>query len=398
MSEPASVGTVSERLHALDLVRSMALLLGILYHAALAFIPDYEFWLVMDSQRSWPIDWVSYTLHSFRMVTFFLLAGFFAHMMLHRKGTSAFAWDRTKRILFPLLVFIMPVLFAFLFAMEFAAAIGADIMELPPAEPSLADFDLTHLWFLWVLFLIYAVILVLRAVIVWLDRNSRFRLVVDNALARILEFPFALPILLAVPVGFLLQHYEPWTAWLGIPTPNIGFIPNATAFLSYFLAFAVGYLIHRLKRGLTPLAGQWLLYIPTALVVTVASIILSDGPSGLPPTDENDRLVQAALYGLMIWLWTFGLIGLALRFIRKESPTVRYLADSSYWLYIIHLPLLIALQAVVQKWELPAELKLLLVMSVAMVIMLATYHLLVRFTWLGGWINGKRYRRRGITA
>ena len=32
----------AERLHALDLVRASALLLGIVFHAALPFIPDYQ--------------------------------------------------------------------------------------------------------------------------------------------------------------------------------------------------------------------------------------------------------------------------------------------------------------------------------------------------------------------
>jgi peptidoglycan/LPS O-acetylase OafA/YrhL len=240
--------------------------------------------------------------------------------------------------------------------------------------------------------------LLLRTILVALDGAGRIRNAIDRVLSRLLGIPFALPILLAVPVGFLLQHHEPWRAWLGIPTPDVGLVPNAAAFLTYFLAFAIGFLIHRLKDGLNPLAKLCVFYITTALVVTFASLAMSDGPSGLPITDEHEKLVQAALYGLMVWLWTFGLIGAALRFIRKESPTVRYLADASYWLYIIHLPLLVALEAVVQKWALPAEIKLVLVVGASTAIMLASYHVLVRFTWLGQWINGKRMPRKRQAA
>ena len=84
----------------------------------------------------------------------------------------------------------------------------------------------------------------------------------------------------------------------------------------------------------------------------------------------------------------------ALRFLRHENPAIRYLADSSYWLYIVHLPLLVALEAVVSKWPLPAELKLVLVVAAGMAVMLATYRWFVRSTFLGALLNGRRYPRK----
>lgn len=399
MGEDAAAGTVSERLHALDLVRSAALLLGIVFHAALPFLPDYELWLVMDSQRSQPVAWLAFALHSFRMATFFLLAGFFGRMMLRRKGAAGFVKDRAKRILAPLAVFWFPVLAAFGLAMGFAAGIGA-APPLPAEQPplTLGTFPLTHLWFLWVLTLIYAATLLLRGAIAAIDRQGRFRAGVDRVLNELIRFPFLLPVVLAVPVGFLLQHHPGWAEWWGIPTPDVGLVPNAAAFFSFALAFWTGWLVHRLKEGLSPLAGLWALYLPVALVLTAACLVLAKGPTFAPQFDEGNRLIFASLYGLLVWLWSFGLIGAALRFIRRESRPIRYLADSSYWLYIIHLPILIALEAVVAKWALPAGLKLILVVLAATGLMLVTYHWLVRSTWLGAWINGKRLPRKAGPA
>ena len=42
----------AERLHALDAVRGFALLLGVVFHAALAFLPGPQAWLVMEQSRS----------------------------------------------------------------------------------------------------------------------------------------------------------------------------------------------------------------------------------------------------------------------------------------------------------------------------------------------------------
>src|SRR5690554_2402973 len=115
MSEETTASPV-ERIHALDLVRSLALLLGIVFHAALSLLPGYEAWLVMDQARSWPVAWLAFALHSFRMTTFFLLAGYFGRMLRERRGTRGFVGNRAKRILAPLLVFWLPVMILFALA------------------------------------------------------------------------------------------------------------------------------------------------------------------------------------------------------------------------------------------------------------------------------------------
>jgi peptidoglycan/LPS O-acetylase OafA/YrhL len=390
-----------ERLHALDLVRASALLLGIVFHAALPFIPDYELWLVMDDARSWPVAWLAFWLHSFRMATFFLLAGFFGHMVLGRRGTRGFVKDRAGRILAPLLIFWLPVLVLFALALAFAAWLGAiPVPEEPPPPPELtvAGWPLTHLWFLYMLLIVYLATLLLRGAVAAIDRRGALRGAVDRRLSALLRLPFALPLLLAVPVALLLLRHPGWAEWWGIPTPDVGLVPNAAALGSFGLAFAVGWLAHRLDGGLAPLAKQWPLYLPAATAMTVACGVLTSGADFAPQFEGQVRTAYAALYAASIWLWTFGLIGAALRFIRAESPTVRYLADSSYWLYIVHLPLIVALEAVVAKWPLPAEIKLVLIVAAGMAVMLATYRWFVRSTFVGALLNGRRYPRKAVSG
>ena len=261
-----SGGTAAgERLHALDLVRAGALLLGIVFHAALSLLPGYELWLVMDSARSWPVAWLAFALHSFRMATFFLLAGYFGRLLLVRRGTAGFARDRAKRILAPLLIFWLPVLILFGLALAFAAYLGAvPTPDEPPPLPALTveGWPLTHLWFLYVLLLFYALTLLVRAAIMAVDRKGTLRGAVDKALTQLIRLPFVLPLLLAAPVALLLLRHEGWAEWWGIPTPDSGLVPNAAAFGSYGIAFASGWLIHRLKDGLAPLAGLWAFHRP----------------------------------------------------------------------------------------------------------------------------------------
>ena len=94
------------RLHALDAVRAVALLLGVALHAALSYAPgvDSHLWPLADSQKGVVMSVGTFLIHISRMPVFFLLAGFFAHMMFHREGTRLFLQNRAKRILLPLVL------------------------------------------------------------------------------------------------------------------------------------------------------------------------------------------------------------------------------------------------------------------------------------------------------
>jgi hypothetical protein len=59
-------------------------------------------------------------------------------------------------------------------------------------------------------------------------------------------------------------------------------------------------------------------------------------------------------------------------------------------MYIAHLPLVISAQALVCDWPLPAVVKFLLIVVVVTGLLLISYQLLVRHTWLGLLLNGPR--------
>src|SRR3954447_12668164 len=72
----------------------------------------------------------------------------------------------------------------------------------------------------------------------------------------------------------------------------------------------------------------------------------------------------------------------------------------AYWLYLAHLPLIIAAQLAVKDWPIPALAKFLLIVTVVTSFLLWTYQTLVRYTWLGRSLNGPRARpaRAGAPA
>ena len=147
----------SERLHGLDALRGAALLLGVVLHASMTYFP-VTIWIVPDTDNSPVASVLFFAIHLFRMTSFFLIAGLFAHMMLGRRGTLGFIRDRLSRIAGPLFGLWWVIFPAFVAVIVWMAAIrnGGSIPTDGPPPPGLTlqNFPLTHLWFLWMLLIL----------------------------------------------------------------------------------------------------------------------------------------------------------------------------------------------------------------------------------------------------
>lgn len=86
--------------------------------------------------------------------------------------------------------------------------------------------------------------------------------------------------------------------------------------------------------------------------------------------------------------------GFALRFLKDESRARRYVADASYWVYLVHLPIVMALQVAVGRWPLHWSIKFPLVVTATLALAFVSYHFLVRSTFIGGILSGRKYPRR----
>jgi peptidoglycan/LPS O-acetylase OafA/YrhL len=106
-------------------------------------------------------------------------------------------------------------------------------------------------------------------------------------------------------------------------------------------------------------------------------------------------------YVVGTWSAVLALMGLALRFLASESRVRRYLADSSYWLYLVHLPVVAAFAVVVRHWPVHWSLKYGFILGASLAVLLASYHLLVRPSFIGRVLNGRTvpvWRRRTAVA
>ncbi|HPV56516.1 MAG TPA: hypothetical protein PKW61_05260, partial [Tenuifilaceae bacterium] len=74
----------------------------------------------------------------------------------------------------------------------------------------------------------------------------------------------------------------------------------------------------------------------------------------------------------------------------KANPFWLYVADSAYWVYLIHMPFVLITQLLLLNSAVPGILRFPIVVSVAIFISFGSYHLFVRYTWIGTMLNGKR--------
>ena len=358
-------------------------------HASMSFLPGPTIWVVGDVSRS-PVPAVLFfVIHAMRMATFFFIAGFFGRGLLERLGTGGFVRDRVQRIALPLLLWWAPTLAAVI-AVATAATPGA--VAAAPAL-GLDSFPLTHLWFLYVLLWAYAGALLGRGALRLVDRHARIPRAIDGVLARVASPPGVG--LLALPVAWALYAHPYWLPWFGIPTPDMSLRPNRAAVVTYGAAFLLGWAMQRRRdEHLARLRARWAWHSALALGATAGCLaLIGPVPVLFPAPFDVAKARYAALYAVAIWSWVFALLGLGLRFLARPSRSVRYLADASYWIYLTHLPLVMALQLAVSRWAIAWWIKLPLVVTITMALLLVTYRWGVRTTAIGVLLHGRRIPR-----
>lgn len=384
-----------QRFHGLDAARAGALLLGIVLHSTMSFffmVPAADV-----SQGTGPAV-TFYVIHMFRMTMFFVIAGFFARLVVQRRGLSAFVRDRARRIVVPMVagwVVLAPMIIA-LVLWGLTRTFGD---ALPGAAEAPQGFPLTHLWFLYYLCWLYLGLLGARAVVARIGGRTRWATTAINATFRALVDARLSPVVFALPAAVVFFVDRAWAPWFGITTPDTGLVPQVPAVMAYGTAMTVGWLLHKHVDLLPALVRHAAVNLSLAAALTVVALtFVGLRPNLAAPTaldgGQLSRLLYAAAYAVAAWCWTLGLIGASIRYLDQPRPAVRYLADASYWLYLAHLPVVFLLQVLLMRVPLHWSLKWPLVMVVTMAILLPAYHYLVRGRFLGEVLAGTRRDRR----
>ena len=401
------------RLDYLDGARAFALLLGVVFHASLSFTPYFMGWAVQDISTGKLVADFFLVSHSFRMELFFLLAGFFSCGLLQRQGMGGFLRSRAVRIGVPFVAgwFLLRPLVVSGWIMgaaslrgdyDFWTGIRAGFESLRQLPAGL--FTGSHLWFLYYLLLVTALLLALRFTVAGATRAiggevalTRLRARVSAMTSWLANSGWALP-LLVLPTAWALWHMRFW----GLDTPDQSLRPHLPVLAIYGGGFALGWLFGR--QPVETIAAFGRLTVTRTLLLAASLVAtLQLNPIQADPAHPHFTAAHVAFvlsYATLMWTLVTLTLGVFRKLCATPRPVIRYVADSSYWMYLIHLPVVVWLQVAGAEWPLPWSLKLAFVSAATIAIALLTYDLFVRSTWLGQILNGRRRERvlRGLPA
>jgi hypothetical protein len=409
------------RYHGLDFVRAVAMMLGVVIHTCCFFRDDIiSTWPAGDYHGDPLNTFTVKFIHFFRMQLFMLLAGFFAELVFQRKGMNYLMKDRIKRILLPFLIgiFLFVPIVMFLsnttwvggFTNVFDNTTTFDRAKSYLLWGTLQDksvfneFTLWHFWFIY--FLLYFYLfhwlfhLLGKKDFVFGD-NAILNKCIKSALSN--KWGFLILGALAFPIHYSLQSPMFWPSQLNFQVNEL---------IYYFGFYVFGAYLYKNISLLTILAKNCWFYLfislpfvfilnePTTrhdLMRSVVVDITSWKIANFQVLDEGIyangffKVTIVFLRCAVSWTLCLGFIGLAHRYLNKPNRSIRYLADSAYWVFWVHVLFTCFFSRYAQQFSFNnAMFKTVAVFHLILFCMYFLYNNCVRYTFLGDYFMGKR--------
>jgi glucan biosynthesis protein C len=315
---------VSERLHYIDWLRVLAVLLLFPFHTGRVFNGDPFY--VKAAVASFPVSLALTFIDRWHMPLLFLLAGASTYFALRKRTPGEYVKERGLRLGVPLLfglIIITPPQgwyggqfnsgYTGSFLAYIASGRALDVSTLFTRDDYFGGFVIGHLWF--ILFLLLISLLALP-LILW-SRGERGRAAVTRWSRR-----------LARPAWWLLPAV---VLWIAEGLPSIG----SKNLLFYLAWFALGFVaIHDDAFAASAERFRWTA-LGVGVLVTAVFVAVTPWRNSLP--DPSWALSFVNITGMLgAWMTVVGLIGIGRRHLDRPSSTLSYLAEASYPVYILH--------------------------------------------------------------
>jgi len=335
---------VFERRHDVDWLRTIALVLLIIYHCVISFQP----WggAIHFPQSDETIGWIwipMAMLNVWRLPLLFLVSGMGLCFALQRRTWGQLLGDRALRIVVPLVfgffaICPVSVYFRQLFY-------GQDIVYVP---------NVGHLWFLLniTLYIIYIIGLILY-----------FKATPDNPVVRFNTWLLKLPggiYLFAIPVIA--------EAWITNPEYFTTYPSTLHGFFYGFICFIYGFIFISVKDVFWPVvAGLRWANLAVAAVLYLVRLFAFE-LEGMPNP----------LIALESFCWLLAVLGFGAVYLNKPSRLLTYCSQAVYPVYIVHLPVQFAMCYLIIPTAIPVFLKLVLVTAGTFAISWVLFELVIK--------------------
>lgn len=379
----------NRRFHAFDSLRGIMMLIGVFMHIACGYTSIPDTWWYTEKNTHWIFDFSILFFHVFRLPIFFVMAGFFAALLHERRGWRGLAENRFKRLVLPLLLG-MATIYPIMNALQRYTRVWSKPEPLQAAIQFLLSgrywkwVHPMHLWFLVVLFIITVVLMI--GLPLWRRLPDSLQRRSNAGFRRALASSWA-PFLFAVPTLATLLAMD-----YGILDTPHSFLPQTRVILAYLVFFSFGWILYRNLDLLDTLKRRAWTNLFLGIGAGILNFVLAMKQIEALSTRLWPAFLGTAVTGaLVVWLMLFGCAGVFLRYLDRDSHPMRYLSDSSYWVYLSHAPVVLWLQILVAGLAVSPLVKSALVLAGSIPILYASYHFLVRPTWVGLLLNGRRH-------
>lgn len=308
------------RLHYMDSMRAILMILGVVLHSAQVFNPSQS-WVLYSENNTPFFYYLVNIISTFRMPAFFIVSGYFCLLTLRKYKIKRFLTLRLKRIIVPFFftAIILNTLQSLL--LEWS---GWQQFEYP--DYLLKGEFVSHLWFLTNL-IVYFIVACFLSVFF----SPLMRLVGDLSVRTIKAFP----IIVVVSV-------MPLFSILILSLNKIGF-PLYSSFLSIFNTFSILQYspffifgaVMGVRKGLLERLSEVNPLI--CLIVIALSFLFIDYIESLDGIKGWVSIIAVQYLDVLVtWFSVLICFFVFYRFFNKPSKAMLYLSDASYTVYLFH--------------------------------------------------------------
>ena len=365
----------------IDYLRNFANIIRCFIHASVPYmITDAPMWPV-DDKSSWFFDITIFVNHLFVMELFFMISGFMFAMELRRSTVPTIILNRFKRIVLPFLLGLIVLVPIVLSLFSLSNHVGFSFLHFDILKQSYISgwalgienfFPIAHLWFLYYLIFFYIFTLLFKRIILKIKVNSVFKLV-----------------LVGVSISSLCMLFmERW-----IVENPLTLVPEIPSLVHFFVFFLIGCISYNTPQLLVDIKRNIKYLLPFGFLFSLGAIVPQIWFENIDIEYYLLIKLGAILFSCSaIYLLVLGLWGYCSCLNLKDSKYLRYITDSSYWVYLSNMPIVVILQIIIIPLSIPVLLKFLIVFLGAFTISMITYEYFVRYTFIGSVLNKKRKR------
>jgi glucans biosynthesis protein C len=349
------------RLHYIDNLRWMCILLLFPFHAAFVFCQGWYGYYVYSDYPSTAAYLFTVSVEPWIMPLLFCVAGMSSRFALQKRTPRMYLKERVTKLLIPFLaglVLICPVIayFALKFHTGYTGSFAGAYMHFFSSITTLqhpngltGDFSIDHLWFILSLFIISVGAL---GVILLGQRQRRLHFHPDKV---------SLPVLGLLFIPLWLLNY-------------IGIYETGYSLMSYFALFLIGYYLLAMDPVQAEIEKYWAVLLAAWIVLTLGVM----GVCGMILGHPEVFWGYSPLYVLTGWTGVLALMGAGRHLFDRTGNLAASLGAASYPVYIIHQAVLVAVAYYIVMLAIPPALQFLAIVIFSFLLTVACYGIIRR--------------------